>query len=161
MDERKQDDIILRCAYFTVEAAFILPLTMGVIVLLIYLMFYQYDRCLFEQDMGIAAMRASILQTEDNRAKLEELNRQADRIYLDKYVAFQPEAIVGRIQLGKVEASRKAAVMVPFPNISAWTGRDSWSMETCFSNRSITPTWFIRACRKIRSLGAGENEQDS
>lgn len=152
MDKRKPCAGMFQYAYFTVEAAFILPLTLGVVVLLIYLMFYQYDRCLFEQDTGIAAMRVSILDAGNNKEKLEELSRQADQIYLAKYVAFQPEVIIGRIQAGKLEVSRKAAVMVPFPNLSSWTGMNSWSMEACFSNRNLTPTAFIRDCRKIRNL---------
>ena len=40
-------------AYFTVEAALIIPLVLGILVFLIFIMFYQYDRCLLEQDIGI------------------------------------------------------------------------------------------------------------
>ena len=42
-------------AYFTVEAAVLYPIVLGVIVLMTYLLFFQYDRCLLEQDMGRAA----------------------------------------------------------------------------------------------------------
>ena len=43
-------------AYFTVEAAVLYPIVLGVIVLMTYLLFFQYDRCLLEQDMGRAAV---------------------------------------------------------------------------------------------------------
>lgn len=45
-------------AYFTVEAAVLYPIVLGVIVLMTYLLFFQYDRCLLEQDMGRAAVRS-------------------------------------------------------------------------------------------------------
>ena len=33
-------------AFFTVEAAILYPLVLAVIVLMVYLLFFQYDRCL-------------------------------------------------------------------------------------------------------------------
>ena len=42
-------------AYFTVEAAVLYPVVLGVVLLMMYLLFFQYDRCLLEQDMGRAA----------------------------------------------------------------------------------------------------------
>ena len=43
-------------AYLTVEAALILPMVLGVIILVIYLLFFQYDRCLMEQNVGKLAL---------------------------------------------------------------------------------------------------------
>ena len=59
-------------AYFTVEAAVLYPIVLGVIVLMTYLLFFQYDRCLLEQDMGRAAVRSGSRWMQ----KKEELNRQ-------------------------------------------------------------------------------------
>lgn len=36
-------------AYFTVEAAVLYPIVLGVIVLMTYLLFFQYDRCLWNR----------------------------------------------------------------------------------------------------------------
>lgn len=138
-------------AYFTVEAALILPLTLGVTVLLIYLMFYQYDRCLLDQDIGWAALRTSVIPVQDNAERLEVMRQQAEKIYLDKYVAFRPDEITGRIQGEKLEMSRRAAVKVPFAAISGWTGSDNWDMEAFYSNRNISPLLFIRAFRRVSS----------
>ena len=51
-------------AYFTVEAAVLYPIVLGVIVLMTYLLFFQYDRCLLEQDMGRAAVRSGSMDAE-------------------------------------------------------------------------------------------------
>lgn len=44
-------------AFFTVEAAILYPLVLAVIVLMVYLLFFQYDRCLLDQDIGKAAVQ--------------------------------------------------------------------------------------------------------
>ena len=36
-------------AFFTVEAAILYPLVLAVIVLMVYLLFFQYDRCLLDR----------------------------------------------------------------------------------------------------------------
>lgn len=46
--------------YFTVEAAFIVPMTIMVIVLFIYLAFFMYDRCALDQDSYILSYRESV-----------------------------------------------------------------------------------------------------
>lgn len=46
-------------AYFTVEAAMVMPIVVFVIALLIYLGLFQYDRCLREQDMGMQTLRST------------------------------------------------------------------------------------------------------
>ncbi len=43
----------------TVEASFIVPMAVCVIVLLIYFSFYMYDRCVLSQDVYILAFRAA------------------------------------------------------------------------------------------------------
>ena len=74
-------------AYFTVEAAVLYPIVLGVIVLMTYLLFFQYDRCLLEQDMGRAAVRSGSRWMQ----KKEELNRQLQEkdMFFDteKYIA--------------------------------------------------------------------------
>ena len=37
-------------AYMTVEAALIIPIVMGSILFVVYMMLFQYNRCLLEQD---------------------------------------------------------------------------------------------------------------
>ena len=61
-------------AYFTVEAAVLYPIVLGVIVLMTYLLFFQYDRCLLEQDMGRAAVRSGSRWMQKKDAAAPEEN---------------------------------------------------------------------------------------
>ena len=54
--------------YFTVEAALIFPFVMGVILLVIYMWFFQYDRCLMEQDYALI----TVMATEKQKLKPQE-----------------------------------------------------------------------------------------
>ena len=65
-------------AYFTVEAAILYPIILSVILLMTYLLLFQYDRCLLEQDIG----KATVLSGSKWTLTKEQLNdyMQADRI---------------------------------------------------------------------------------
>lgn len=51
-------------AYFTVEAALIMPMVLALYVLIIYASFFMYDRCVAEQDAYILCMREGTRKDE-------------------------------------------------------------------------------------------------
>ena len=63
--------------YFTVEAALVFPFVMGVVIFIIYILFFQYDRCLMEQSAGTLAMRCCTLQTRDREELVQTIYVQA------------------------------------------------------------------------------------
>lgn len=56
---RAGEDMEKKNAYFTVEAALVLPIVIAALLFVIYMMLFQYDRCLLEQDMGAIALWGS------------------------------------------------------------------------------------------------------
>ena len=119
-------------AYFTVEAACILPIVFGVYVFLIYGMFYQYDRCLLEQDVALQVLKEQ-WGTEQTTGELEQ------------YLAFGLEDNVLKKRNGKVEAYASGTVAVPFKELMTWTDNDNnWRMEATFSSVDVDPAGWIR-----------------
>ena len=57
-------------AYFTIEAAILYPIILSVILLMTYLLLFQYDRCLLEQDIG----KATVLSGSKWTLTKEQLN---------------------------------------------------------------------------------------
>lgn len=55
-------------AYFTVEAALIVPVVLCIFVMIIYLSFYLYDRCVMAQDCYVLSYRQSIEKGGADRA---------------------------------------------------------------------------------------------
>ena len=123
-------------AYFTVEAACVLPIVFGVYIFLIYGMFYQFDRCLLEQDVALQVLKEQ-WGTEQKTGELEQ------------YLAFIPEDNVLKKGNGKVQAYAGGTVAVPFKELMAWTGTDNWRIEATFSGIDVDFTEWIRISRKI------------
>ena len=61
-------------AYFTVEAALVFSITISVILFVVYLLLFQYDRCLLEQDMGAMALWGSRVEASDGMSLEEKTN---------------------------------------------------------------------------------------
>ena len=103
-------------AYFTVEAAVLYPIVLGVIVLMTYLLFFQYDRCLLEQDMGRAAVRSGSRWMQ----KKEELNRQLQEkdMFFDteKYIAWESELPVWKLEKNQVTVEHGKNALSVFRN---------------------------------------------
>lgn len=72
-------------AYFTVEASLLIPTVLVIFVLLIYLSFYLYDRCLIVQDAYILCFRSSILKEEQDKPQAVLAGKE--RQYGTKYFA--------------------------------------------------------------------------
>lgn len=136
---------LLRNGYFTVEAAFIVPIALGTIVFIIYMMFYQYDRCLLEQDIGALAMKGTVNFREDGQSAVNRLNEQAAFVYGDKYVAFEDGNVDIEVKGGKVTVEGKGKIYLPFAG-------NKW-IQASFANKKQDPVTFIRACRKLHGNG--------
>ena len=123
-------------AYFTVEAACVLPIVLGVYVFLIYGMFYQYDRCLLEQDVAQQVLN-------------EQWNIDQKSGELEQYLAFRLEDNVLKIENGKVSAHAEGTVAAPFKELMEWTNGGSWKVKASFTSVDVSPTEWIRLNRKI------------
>ena len=116
-------------AYFTVEAAVLYPIVLGVIVLMTYLLFFQYDRCLLEQDMGRAAVRSGSRWMQ----KKEELNRQLQEkdMFFDteKYIAWESELPVWKLEKNQVTVEQTGRMPYPFSQVLERKSRISGEEE--------------------------------
>lgn len=60
--------------YFTLEAAFLVPLTFFLLACIIHMVFLEYGRCLLVQDAYVTAFRASLLKEGEDRAAFAREN---------------------------------------------------------------------------------------
>ena len=63
-------------AYFTVEAALVMPVVLAIIVMIIYMSFYLYDRCVMQQDCCVLSYRQSIEKGTADRVSREKIREQ-------------------------------------------------------------------------------------
>ena len=136
--------------YFTVEAALLFPFVTGVILLVIYLLFFQYDRCLMEQSASVLAMRGCTLQTTDRKRLVGEVlvqSRNEDKFYLAWEMEEAQISVKGHI----FRVVRSGNLKFPFRGLVFWNGDNSWGSEVIYENYRIDPVNFIRTYRKLKN----------
>lgn len=126
--------------YFTVEAALVFPIVLMSIVLMIYIMFFQYDRCLMEQDLGMLAFRGSVTEAEENHERMEELEKWDQMQDEEKYLAWNKEDVRMKIERGILRVEQNGWM-------SAVGYR--WKASRVYENRLIFPVPLIRSYRKL------------
>jgi hypothetical protein len=135
--------------YFTVEAAFILPIVLWIYLFLIYQMLFQYNRCLMEQDMGTIALRGS-LKTENNQVLLTELQDIYGTINQNKYVMFAPKKPHFIVSGDSITVEGDGSLLASLPPVINPEIPDGlWHAEVIYKNNRLNPVLFIRTCQKV------------
>lgn len=136
-------------AYFTVEAVLILPIVLGVILLIIYLWFFQYDRCLMEQDIGALALRGAALEAADNENRVRALKDYANEMYLEKYIAWNQELAAIKMQQRKITVGGKGSLNFPFKGLNFWNNENVWESAAEYKNTVLSPETVVRNYNKL------------
>ena len=144
-----------RNAFFTVEAALVLPMVISAMLVGIYLFCYQYDRCLMEQDMGSLLICGNSISAE-NAGKTEDLaesvKRRAAWIHLDKYAAWKLKAIDIRLEHNELSVSGAGELIFPIPGWNMWNRDNIWEAQVSYKSSRLSPVFFIRQYRKLHGM---------
>lgn len=88
--------------YMSVEAAFIVSWTFFIVVIMIYIGFFEYDRCMLFQD-GYTAAVGTACRVADKKEKQNLLNGYLQELYGDKYVAAETVDKSGTVTSNKIK----------------------------------------------------------
>lgn len=136
-------------AYLTVEAALVLPIVFMVQILIIYLWFFQYDRCLMEQGMASIALRGCTLQMEDKTQIAQKLYQESEQMNAKNYLAWDVSHAEVVLKGSRVNVKQSGSLKFPFQNLAFRQGEGAWSSSAVYENHRISPMAFIRNCRRI------------
>lgn len=138
--------------YMTVEAAFLITWTVFLFVLLIYLSFYSYDKCVLFQDAYTVCFKGSIQKEEDQ--VVPYINAHMQTQFGRKYFG------VGKVQ-GTVDrngnttsVTGECQVKVPIRQFFTMHGKGGWKITTRAKAQIANPTKMIRKCRWAENLFA-------
>lgn len=136
--------------YMTLEASFIITWTLFLFVLLIYLSFYSYDKCVLFQDAYTICFRGSIQKDEEQVVPYISANMQKQ--FGKKYFG------VGKVQ-GTVDKNGDMAsvtgecqVKVPIRQLFTMHGKEGWRIRTRAKAQIANPTKMIRRCRWVGNM---------
>lgn len=152
-------------AYFSVEAALILPLVTAALLLGIYLLCFQYDRCLLEQDMGrllLSGQSASMEAQGDAELWESQMRKKAETISWDKYVAWEMEKLDMVLQKNQIRVTGQGKLNFPVPRWNIWKKDDSFRAKADYTVKRLSPVYEIRQYRKLQkgwsAAGSAETE---
>ncbi|MBQ6787267.1 MAG: pilus assembly protein [Lachnospiraceae bacterium] len=116
--------------YFTVEAALLLPFVIMIIVFMIFLSFYCYDRCILEQCAYAAALRGSSNRFANTQEAYEEATGAAETLIEGKLFAVREVNTTVRVSGLAVTVSYECKMNMPVGNwLSAVVSKDALCME--------------------------------
>lgn len=148
-------------AYFTVEAALVLPLVMSAMLLGVYLFCFQYDRCLLEQDMGslmVWCSQAALENVGETKELEKKIRERTGEIYRDKYVAWEFTTINADVNKNDISVSGSGQLIFPVPGWNLWNDSNLWETNTRYECQRLSPVFYIRQFRKIGDLFQKEGE---
>ena len=133
--------------YMTVEASVIMPIVLIVCCFIIYTGFYQYDRCVSEQDAYRAALRGADLYGADKEEKYRAVVKTLEELAADHYAAAHCSYEVS--VKDKMYVKMKGTVRIPLRGLARMVGTDLWDIEKEVESRMTDPVFFIRSCKML------------
>lgn len=136
-------------AYFTVEAALVMPVVLCMIVMIIYLSFYLYDRCILAQDLYLLSYRQSIEKGSAERAGSSAVYGQiGGRLFM--LAGLETEAFAG----SSVRVSGNAFMTVPVFGLDFFDGQRRWNLAVEERAKKTDPPKDFRRVRRLLYLAA-------
>lgn len=138
--------------YMTVEASFLVSWTIFIFVLLIYLSFYTYDKCVLFQDAYAVCFRGSIQKDEDN--VVPYISAHIQEQFGRKY--FGTGEVCGSVDRNGHTAyvTGECQVKVPVRSLFTMYEKDGWKIRTQARAQIINPTHIIRKSRWVDNMFA-------
>lgn len=147
-------------AYFSLEACIIMPLVFYSIIFLMYVGFYQYDKCILQQDVFRMLIRGSQTKFLSNEELAQKMKEEDAQWYYDKYVLCSWNDKKIEVGYGEICIKQQAVLNASVPIIMEWTGMEFWDMSMNFSSTRIHPVKTIRSCRKLEKLAERREENE-
>ncbi len=147
--------------YFTVEAALVFPVALGTVLFVVYMMLFQYDRCLLEQDLGALALWGSQAEAESEAELKTLLQKRTADMYWDKYAVWEMNTLDVRLEKNRISVTGEGQLTFPVPGINFWNRDNVWEAEAAYSFWRISPVDFVRLCNRAKTWQGTEDRQEA
>ena len=145
-------------AYFTVEAAILYPIILSVILLMTYLLLFQYDRCLLEQDIGKTTVLSGSKWTLTKEQLNDYMQKKALHFDEEKYIAWENEDPLWNLEKNDVILEKTGRLRYPFAGMG--TKEKYWSAKASFQVDRISPVFWLRRSRNVQNKRDNREENN-
>lgn len=139
--------------YFTVEAAFLVPIVVCTLALLCYLGMFLCNRCMLLQDAYILGVKGSTAGGMNNAETASYILEESENMLLKYYGISKIDKKV-EVSLFAVSVELQCEMKVPFAFYS-WEEKKMsgiWNLQESKKLDKTKPVDFIRTCRKAEQL---------
>ncbi len=134
-------------AYMTLEASFIIPLTIFIFLIIIYFGFYLYDQCVVSQGCYLAALRGSQVQRLSDGDVKKVVEKEVKKL-LEEQVFINNSDFQVHVDLGTIEVNGQSTIKLRLPNKSLYD-KDTLETDKSKQIKRLNPVLFIRECQKV------------
>lgn len=141
---------------FTIEASIIIPIIIMITVMIIYVSFFLYNRCIISQKSYIVAFRGSMYEegfTDPVLDRIGFIKREKESLYGNKLIAIKSFQTKCDVQDKSIAVHTEAYIKVPFSLLLKRQGfYNGWIIKEQKKARIIKEIDFIRNCRKLEKI---------
>lgn len=143
------------CGYMTVEAALLMPIVWFAVFFLIFVGFFQYDRCIAQQDCGVIVMRASDLREKDEAKVLRTVLEKGELASGKKLLFSSSVHKDFHMSENKVRMQIDGSVNTILNRLVKETNLNAFAYTSEYETEKYDPVRFIRVCRRIEKYAGG------
>ena len=147
-------------AYFTVEASLVMPIVLAVIIIVMYIMFFRYDRCLMEQDCGILLVRGVSMQAANAEERVKKTNALQTRTDFSRYIAWSRGDVSIQTKRVQLVIATEGDMNFLFAGWQLEGLPAKWHAAVEYKGSLVTPTFFVRNCEKALRLFRKDERRD-
>lgn len=139
--------------YFTVEASLIFPMVLLFTVMIIFLAFFSYDRCVLEQSAYEAALRGTGNHIKSAQEAYSEAYEAASRLVDDKLIAIHDFTYDVSVSADFVSVHYHCVGNIPLMGwLCEYVSGVDLTLDISGEARRCRQTKMIRSCRAIHKL---------
>lgn len=139
--------------YFTVEASLIFPMVLLFTVMMIFLAFYSYDRCVLEQSAYEAALRGTGNHIKSAQEVYDKAYEAAGRLVEEKLFAMHDFQYDVSVSADFVTVNYHCVVNMPLMGwLCEYVSGFDLTLDISSEARRCRQTRTIRSCRVINQL---------
>lgn len=139
------------CGYMTLEAALLMPIVWFSLFFIIYMGFYQYDRCIAEQDSKIIVLRASDMRGKDEAAVIRTVLEESELAGKKKLIFSKGIQRELHITSNKAKIKISGGVNTILSSLVKEERLNIFSYAAEYEAEKYDPVQVIRTCRRIES----------
>lgn len=139
--------------YFTVEAALIFPMVLLFTVMMIFLAFYSYDRCILEQSAYEAALRGTGNHIKSAQEAYAEAYAAAGILVEEKLFAMHDFSYDVSVSADFVTVNYRCVVNMPLMSwLCEYVSGIDLTLDISSKARRCRQTRTVRSCRVVNKL---------